>query len=154
ARYNSGLADRSRGSSLPQTGRVACRQDGTVGRSLQPFSGRGDAMRTRSAWALGLSAALLPVVFVGLASGQTPGNVGRQLGNQALTNATNAAVGQPAAAVPGQPGAVGVPTTPGQAVQGIQRQAINNATSAVTGQPVGTGVPGQPGAVVPGQPGA
>ena len=101
-------------------------------------------MSTRFARVLGLSAALLPLTFVGPAQAQAPANVGRQLEGQVLSNVGNAVTGQPAgAAVPGQPGAVvpgqpagfGVPATPGQAVQGMQRQAINSMTSAITGQP-------------------
>src|SRR5262249_40608425 len=96
---------------------------------------KGDAMRTRFARVLGLSAALLPLTFVSSARAQAPANVGRQVGGQILNNVGNAAVGQPATAVPGQPGGYGYPVTPGQAVQGMERQAIYNAAGAVTGQP-------------------
>jgi hypothetical protein len=98
-------------------------------------------MRTRFARVLGLSAALLPLTFVSSAHAQAPANVGRQAGGQILSNVGNAVVGQPAAAVPGQPGGYGYPVTPGQAVQGMERQAIYNAAGAVTGQP--GSMPGQ-----------
>jgi hypothetical protein len=92
---------------------------------------------------LGLSAALLPLTFVGPARGQAPANVGRQLEGQVLSNVGNALTGQPAAVVPGQPAGVfpgqpagyGLPATPGQMLQGMERQAINRATGALTGQP-------------------
>ncbi len=100
-------------------------------------------MRTRSAWVLRLSAALLSLTPAGLALAQAPANIGRQLEGQVLNNVGNAVTGrtapvvpgQPGAMVPGQPAGLTVPTTPGQALQGMERQAINNATSAVTGQP-------------------
>jgi hypothetical protein len=92
-------------------------------------------MRTRFARVLGLSAALLPLTFVSSARAQAPANAARQVGGQILSNVGNAAVGQPAAAVPGQPGGYGYPVTPGQAVRGIERQAMYNAAGAVTGQP-------------------
>lgn len=92
-------------------------------------------MRTRFARELGLSAALLPLMFLGSARAQAPANVGRQVGGQILNNVGNAALGQPAAAVPGQVGGYGYSVTPRQAVQGMERQAIYNAAGAVTGQP-------------------
>lgn len=92
-------------------------------------------MRTRFARVLGLSAALLPLTFVSSARAQAPANVGRQVGGQILNDVGNAAVGQPAGVVPGQPGGYASPATPGQALQGMERQAINNAAGAVTGQP-------------------
>jgi len=92
-------------------------------------------MRTRFARVLGLSAALLALTFVSLAHAQAPANVGRQVGGQMLNNVGNAALGQPAGVVPGQPGGYAYPATPGQALQGMERQAIYNAAGTVTGQP-------------------
>jgi hypothetical protein len=93
-------------------------------------------MKTRTAWLVRLSAALLSLTVVGAARAQAPANPGRQIEGQILNNVGNAVTGQPAPVAPVQPGGSGVPATPGQALQGIQRQAINNATSAVTGQPM------------------
>ena len=95
-------------------------------------------MKTRTAWLVRLSAALLSLTVVGAARAQAPANPGRQIEGQILNNVGNAVTGQPAPVAPVQPGGYGVPATPAQALQGIQRQTINNATSAVTGQPMTT----------------